>query len=259
MTNSEVLSNKPLVEAIFEIRWELSSANTFAPAGMPTDALYDISIGKLAERLKYRFPMYLRLPAAAIPGSMMPHQPQHQLRSSNGGWPLVQLGAGILTVNETETYTSGNFIPMCLEILDILRNFWSENNYSPRFIYTALRYIDALEMEGNSVPQVLAKLDVNFDYGERIKSVPNIGIDFEALQLNSRFKSISPDGHIDLSFNRGLKRDVDALIWETTISSEDEKCSVFQNDPSSWLQAAHSTAHNLFFSMIAGELHERFK
>jgi len=260
MTNPIILEKKPLVEAIFEIRWELTGVNTFAPGGPPSDANYDLMVGAMREKLKEKFPSHVRLPAAQIPGMMMPYQPQHQFRSGNLGWPLVQIGSGVLTINETDTYSSISFIPMCLEVLAVAHSFWTDVGSVPRIVYAALRYVDAIEIEKNSnVQETLRLLGVNIDFKEKIFGDKRVDSPLNALQLSTSIRTNKPVGQLDMAFNKGVKDSTEALIWETSISSSDSECEKFIENSKEWLISAHDLAHDVFFSMVEGDLLGKFK
>src|SRR5581483_2894612 len=95
------LKNKPLVEAILEVRWGLVS---HAP-GHESDPHYKLLLGRLYDRLQEKYPEHEQLPTAIIPDELVGHVVQHRFRTSAKGWPLVQVGPGILTINSTAEYT----------------------------------------------------------------------------------------------------------------------------------------------------------
>ena len=70
----KVLKNKPLAEAIFELRWELQE-----PAqGMKVDPHYKILIGVMYDKVEDE-------------------------------WPLIKIGPGIITLNDTGGVCMGRF------------------------------------------------------------------------------------------------------------------------------------------------------
>ena len=101
---SKELSNKPLVEAIFELKWKLKKSEN----GGQIDPNYKILVGMLYDRLKRNYPQLEALPASDMPDEMVPHVVQNRFRVGKGKWPLVQIGPGILTVNDTGNYTWEN-------------------------------------------------------------------------------------------------------------------------------------------------------
>jgi uncharacterized protein (TIGR04255 family) len=96
----KILRNKPLLEAIFELRWELQEQ---AP-GLKLDPHYKILIGSLYDRVKDEYPFHEELPTATIPDEISGYIVKHRFRKSENGWPLIQLGPGVVTLNDTEGY-----------------------------------------------------------------------------------------------------------------------------------------------------------
>ncbi len=100
------LKNKPLLEAILEIKWALSPHSE--NIGNGTDPHYKILLGRMFDKISDTgglYPIHEELPAARIPDEFAGHIVQHRFLVEAGGWPLIQLGPGILTLNETENYT----------------------------------------------------------------------------------------------------------------------------------------------------------
>ena len=132
-----ILNNKPLVEAIFEVRWDLSPS----PTGVPQDPQYDIIVGQLKESLNKELPFHARLPIGIISGFNIPYQVQHQFRIAADAWPLVQIGPGLMTVNETANYTSEKYISLCVHVFTTLVKLWKQNGLVPNISFVSLRYV----------------------------------------------------------------------------------------------------------------------
>ena len=98
--SSRELKYKPLVEAIFDLRWELQQKT----AGFAADPNYRLLLGRMFDRLEADYPAHEPLPTANLPDEMVGYTVQHRFRAQPGGWPLIQLGPGILSVNETDSY-----------------------------------------------------------------------------------------------------------------------------------------------------------
>lgn len=248
------LKNKPLVESILEIRWDLRAQG----AGMPVDDLYDVMVGLLLSKLSDILPHHVRLPMAMV-GVNMPYQVQHQYRKTLDGWPLMQLGPGILTVNETEGYEKENFLALCSRITSTLFDFWQHNGRSPALSHVAIRYIDADENSG-PVLGFLKKLGVNVAFENRLFNAdvfPDTApIDF---QLSSTFRSTQPVGVFGFSAGIGQKHGQPAVVWESQLAAGGPECAAFIENPGGWLKQANQACHDVFFAMINGELEERYK
>ena len=95
-----ILKNKPLVEAIFELKWKLIQQDT----GIYIDPHYKILIGSLYEKIKDKYPFYEQLETARMPDEIAAYLVQHRFRVKENDWPLIQIGPGIITLNDTDNY-----------------------------------------------------------------------------------------------------------------------------------------------------------
>ena len=105
------LKNKPLVEAILEIKWNLArSAESPSPPSMLAEAIrITDSCSATFDRVMQEYPVHEPLPAATLPDEIVGHVVQHRFRAGKGDWPLVQVGPGIFSVNDTHRYTWTDF------------------------------------------------------------------------------------------------------------------------------------------------------
>ena len=90
----KILKNKPLVEAIFELKWELEEPTP----GIKVDKHYKILIGSLYEKIKSDYPYIEQLATSSMPDEISGYIVQHRFRKEENGWPLVQIGPGIVTL-----------------------------------------------------------------------------------------------------------------------------------------------------------------
>lgn len=253
--NRKQLSNKPLVEAIFEIRWNLTQLSD----GLAIDDLYDIMVGQLKQSFNDILPIHNRLPFAMIPGVSIPYQVQHQFRETAGGWPLLQLGPGVLTVNETENYDSSKFIKLCNHVYSTLVKFWLDNGREPAIAQVSLRYIDADHYEG-AMSSFVNDLGIAMVYADRLKKLGYFKEDQQNdLHYNASFTLDDPKGQLHILVDNGKKHDRTAVVWQTQIISINDECNQFVKGPDQWLEKSHDICHDVFFAMIQGVLEEKYK
>src|SRR5688572_5700647 len=99
------LPKKPLVEAILEIRWAIQPQAD----GEGIDPGFSIFLGRFYDKVSSEFPESENLPAAMMPEQITPYLVRNRFRKTKGGWPLVQVGPGILSANDTEAYDWSTF------------------------------------------------------------------------------------------------------------------------------------------------------
>ena len=258
MTERRILKNKPLVEAIFEIRWELQEP---AP-GMKIDPHYKILIGRIYDRIKNEYPFHEQLPTATMPDEIAGYVVQHRFRKDKDKWPLIQIGPGIITLNDTDGYVWEDFESRIYHLLDVLFDAYPDSDSNLRINWLLLRYIDAVDFDYEkydvfSFIRENLKIDIKV-YEELFKDTGVKGLPL-GFDLRFSFPAKKPKGAVHLRFVRGKRKNVDALIWETHVQSVGEDTPKTKDQISSWVIDAHTLTDDWFFKMIEGELLRRFE
>lgn len=257
-SSPKILKNKPLIEAIFELRWGLEERGP----GIKIDPNYRILIGRIYDRLKEEYPYHEQLPTATIPDEIAGYVVQHRFRRGQDMWPLVQIGPGIMTVNDTEGYTWSDFKKRAIQAVDALFEAYPSTQMNLKISSTLLRYIDAINFDfaKNDIFAFLAK-HMKIELNLNPKLFDNTTVDKLPLGLDYRvsFRCSRPKGIIHLRFARGKKKDSDALIWETMVQSSSGDAPVNKPEIAKWLEHAHYITDDWFFKLIEGELLRRFE
>jgi uncharacterized protein (TIGR04255 family) len=253
----KVLKNKPLIEAIFEVKWALRDIKE----GSLLDPHYKILVGSLFSKMKSEYPFHEMLPAASIPDNIAGHIIQHRFRKGEKQWPLIQIGPGILTVNDTESYIWEEFEQKVIQAVNALFEVYPEPE-ALKINSLLLRYIDAVEFDfasGNIFDFLADKMKTIIQPHSGLFGAT--GVDSVPLSFDWRFSftCAKPEGVIHLRFIRGKKENVDSLIWETMVQSSKEQILQMPSRISDWLNGAHTLTDDWFFKLIEGELERRFE
>ncbi|NLF08857.1 MAG: TIGR04255 family protein [Pirellulaceae bacterium] len=250
------LKNKPLVEAMLEIRWQLEESD----AGEGKDPHYKLLLGRLFDRLQPDYPEHEQLPTATIPDELVGHVVQHRFRIASNEWPLVQIGPGILTVNETTKYQWHDFQQ---RIQDVFAKF---KDAHPKFTELnfqslALRYIDAIVFD-YSKDNVFDFWRNNLKSDLRLPSslFSDTGVDELPVHSNlqTTFRCHNPSGVVKLNLATGQQHDNPAIIMDTAVISAGGDLPSLPTEFSAWINSAHEVASDWFFKLIAGDLERRF-
>jgi uncharacterized protein (TIGR04255 family) len=252
------LRRKPLIEAIFEARWRLQEA---VPAGFKRDPNYKFLLGKLFDAVRNEYPEHEQLPAAQLPDEMTPQVVHHRFRASKDGWPLLQVGPGIFTVNETSKYEWVRYEGLVNTAVSVL-----VDSYSARealvFESLTLRFLNAipLDFEKISILDFLAakmrtKLsipDSAFQKGQ---------FDRKPVEMSTHlvFPSIRPSGALALNFSTGTASGDKALIFELNVTSKGPEVPNVSTEFGRWLADAHTLIEAVFFDLIEGDLIRGFR
>jgi len=97
-----VYKRAPLIEVIAEIHWNLKPLGSAPEAKI--DPYFDLFKEAFSEVIKDTLPFEERLVPIEIPVEFLSGQPHLRFRSKQGGWPLVQIGPGVMTINIVPPY-----------------------------------------------------------------------------------------------------------------------------------------------------------
>jgi uncharacterized protein (TIGR04255 family) len=250
------LKHKPLVEAIFELRWKLSKNSEFP---MGSDPQYGLVVGRFSDKIESEYPYHEPLKEAQIPDGMIPYMVQHRFRKSPDNWPVVQLGPGLLTVNETKTYKWENFQPRCKTAVENLFKAYPQK--TPLNIDSlTLRYIDAVDAD-------FSKDDIFSFLKDKMKTTfylpKELFEDEKIIKTPTIFHSEISYSHTELGlvtlrFGIGQRDGKKALIWETIVQTRYDLLPQMPDGISGWLEKAHDLTDDWFFKLIKGDLEKEF-
>lgn len=275
MTAPRVLQHQPLVEAIFELRWrhrdvpedglfrvgQAGLAATATPRRL-ADPNHEILVGALNGRIRPRLSAFERLDTASLPPEFMTHQVQYRWRRKRGGYPLVQLGPGVLTVNLAQRYDWESFHAAIQAAVDDLHTAHPEPDALIVEVLV-LRYINAIAFDFDQEDPfsfLRERLRFHaepspdlFEANTKVTRVPTI------LDFRVAFPSVDPPGLLSSHIARGTYRDAEGFVWENQIESRAPGLPVSAQPVVEWAEAAHNVVHDWFFRTIQGELMERFR
>jgi len=254
----KILKNKPLREAIFEVRWQLQKQGGNAMI----DPNYKILVGSIYDKIRKEYPFHEELPTAAIPDEISGYVVKHRFRAEKDKWPLIQIGPGIITLNDTKDYQWEDFKTRISFLLKVLFKMYPESKTDLKINGLLLRYINAINFDYDTKniltflkKKMKIELEINSDLFKKtsINDLP-IGLD-----LRLSFPSSIPKGAIHLKFARGKIRNSDALIWETQVQSIGKDAPKTKKEINSWTEEAHELSIKWFFGTIKGDLERMFE
>lgn len=255
----KVLKNKPLIESLFEMRWELQKSGP----GLLVDPHYKIIIGRIYDKLNLEYPYHENLPASSIPEEMVGYIVQHRFRKNKEEWPLVQLGPGIITVNDTTGYIWEDFEKRILEAIKVLFEVYPDSQNNLKINSLILRYIDGINFnfeKDNIFEFLVNNMKTKIELCPELFKTTGVKILPFGFDLRFSFNSLNPVGVVNLRFIKGKLKDSDALIWETMIQSISNDFSKNINKSiQEWLTKAHDLTDYWFFKLIEGNLERRFE
>jgi uncharacterized protein (TIGR04255 family) len=249
------LHNKPLVEAILEIKWALQGSEKEPKI----DPFFKILLGRFYDRIISDYPEHEQLPTANLPDEIVGQMVQHRFRIGKEQWPLVQLGPGIFTFNSTADYKWSDFKERSILVV---KKLFEAHPRIEQFKVTSivLRYINAVGFENgnNDIFNFISEnLKISLALPDNLfeNNIENKPL---SMSFQSSFKSSSPSGTISIRVTNGQKEGLPVIIWETALKTSDGDLPNLPSEFESWIDAAHQNTDDWFFKMIEGKLERRF-
>jgi len=246
------LPKAPLQEVIFELRWNLD----FDPATrQDLDLGFEMAQGRFQRLVEREFPFNRRLPPPGIPFVLLNHTVVHQFWRAENTYPVLQLGPGIFSQNDTESNYEweGSFLPQLKRSLDWLAEAYQR---PPEPVFINLRYIDAVKLADynrgdNWLDFISESLKI------RLENLFDPEGALRNFQINQSF-ALENDSELNIVVSNGKaspgKEPV--LVWQTAViragNMEWDKLLF-------WAEEAHRITHNVFESMTKGILYDSFK
>jgi len=247
------LKNKPLVEAIFELGWSVADA----------DSLWDVLPGLYYGAVRDEYPHIENLPMSQVPVQVSLNAVRHRFRKTKDGWPLTQLGPGVLTVNDTAGYTVWkDFLPRITKAVSSLTNVY-ENVYEKAepFNRAELRYINAVEFDPQQqsfAKFVKEKLHTSID-------LPNLSdgeattTDIVNANIAAQVQLKRPVGIGEIVVALGQVEEKPAAIFQINVRSSGKDAPKNIEELQKWAKDAHRIIDSWFLSFCEGDLLKSFR
>jgi uncharacterized protein (TIGR04255 family) len=259
---SDILSSPPLIEAIFELKWRLTEDQD-----KRWDPNYRLLVGAMWDRLHKEYRHHEPLPAAQFPDELAAYQVQHRFRETESGWPLVQIGPGILSLNATTGYSWHDFKQRTQRVLEAIASSYEtmkhtsgeQADFEPSGL--SLRYINSVPFEfdnDDALDFIANNMKAKFSIDEAVLGAA--GVEQPCLGLDARlvYALKSLPGVLQARFSRAQRDGTDSILWEIQAQSLGSDVPGELNGVHTWLEQAHQSIHKWFFEMIKGRLKERF-
>jgi len=237
------LSNAPLVEVIFEIKWNSTNKQEVDK--------FQLLIGAMYAALKdsYEKPENL-LPDPNIPIQAFLNRPIYRSKKNNSNSILYQLGPGILSINHVGSdYDWNVFYEEILKIVNVVKNLYAFN--PNKGIHIGLKYLDFFEFQFQD-ENIFSFLKEKFHLTIESEFIQNpVGLNFEIAQREN-------DSVFNLKISTGTLNDRrNGLVVESKLNSlrsSEDLFPMFEQI----LDGYHSRLSDFFKNMTRGELYDSF-
>jgi uncharacterized protein (TIGR04255 family) len=257
----QVYDRAPLVEVIAEVHWSLKQLHSAPNAWI--DPYFDLFRDQFLAASSANLPFVEQLVPKEIPVEFVANQPHLRLRPEQNGWPLVQIGPGILTVNAVPPYDGWSHHRDFLNwVLEALWNSYPLAAQTLKVSQLHLRYIDAFD-DTFGLERYSDFVSGNLGIANPIRksvvdSVVADGTDV-TFAVDSQFQNKSPEGSIGrVRVNRGQANGKDAVIVEFHCDSQTTALPQVTGAVGGWFDEAHATLHTMFDQTISDDLKGKF-
>lgn len=253
-----VLLHPPLLEAIFELRWELEQVQQ---TGGLRDPSYPMMYGRLYEKMKKDLPIIEDLPTTQVHPEANPFVVRHRMRKKKDEWPLIQIGPGVLTVNETKEYSWTSFRTMIARCVESIQESFPLGGIPLNFIKCEIRYVNGIPFDiqkENPMTFLAEKLHTKVDIDPEIFELNDAEESPIGVGLNLMYPLQRPVGQLGVSFNLGQVDSSPAYILQSVIQSLGETVPQDRDSFVSWLNQSHDIAENCFKTLCRGSLMAQF-
>lgn len=237
------LPNAPLIEVIFELRWKV--------AGKSELQKYEYLIGDLYSSIKDQYPLREPLTPPGLPTGIMVNNPAHRFRTGRSGYPLVQVGPGVLTLNTTD---DNYFWDQFYQWAESLIGTFLEVYPGDEFFKPNLLYLDFFEFDYSS-GNVLQYINDNFNLEITQGFLQNPGYPFH---LDQGFFYETSLGYLTVTLKKGQNSEKkNGIVMQSSLQNQNELNK--KEDILGWLDEAHRFSSNLFKEITKGKLYQSFQ
>jgi uncharacterized protein (TIGR04255 family) len=252
------LTNAPILEAIFEMRWDLAPVPNNTQ--VRRDPAYPLLYGRMYDRFKKDYGIVEDLPSVQAHPDASPYVVRHRMRKAQDKWPLVQIGPGVITINEGKDYSWETFREEIVRIFEAFTDFYPASTFPLNIVKTELRFINGIEIEENeNTLQFLAEklhtkieFDSNLFQPNKISSIP------EGITLNAGFNIEQPEGKAMIGVGSGEVMEKPSILQQMLVQSIGETAPQDLGALDPWLDSMHRILKNWFETMCRGELMKKF-
>jgi uncharacterized protein (TIGR04255 family) len=256
-TRPSILTKPPILEAIFEMRWNLAPVPN---SQIRRDPSYPLLYGRLYDRFRKDYALVEDLPSAQAHPDASPYVVRHRMRKAADQWPLVQIGPGVITVNEGTKYGWDQFRGEIVRIFEAFTDFYPASTFPLNIVKTELRWINGIQISEKENPlQFMAdKLHTKIELDSALFASGKVCPAAQAVMMNVGFDIQEPVGKAMLGIGSGEVADKPAILQQMMLQSlgDDAPQDFGALDP--WLDSMHSIAKDWFEVLCRGDVMKQF-
>ncbi len=240
------LPNAPLLEVIFEIKWDITNKRDIVD--------FQYLHGDLYANIKDKFGYRENLIPPEIPYEVIKGMPAYRFRRVKNGYPLVQVGLGLLTYNIIDKlYYWENFKEDIDRVSKVFFNVYPKAKDLK--LTPSITYIDFFNVDfdrQNPVDFINNKLHLNIQQSFINKETAGLK------EINFLFNYQIKENVLSLNLKNGMiKENIPGLVLQTKFIGGKKIYPL--GDLSLWLDEAHRMCSDIFKKITKKEFYSTFK
>lgn len=248
-----VFNNSPLAEAWLELKWGLHTTEQ----GFVRDPGYPLALGRFFNLINARYPFQEQLPNEDVPADLIPHLVRFRFRRELDGWPVIQLGPGIATVNLIgSNYSWHVFRPEIEYLVANVVAAYEQTDFDLKPESVSLRYRNIFDYDTSAtVLSFLGQLNthINLPFLEDVAlSAADVRFDIPSIVTDGTIGSIRiATGNRQNATNGN---DDPVFLFDLAAIAKADSAPAFNSALVSWADASHEVLRRWFFAFIDGDL-----
>jgi uncharacterized protein (TIGR04255 family) len=246
MEHVKKLSKAPLKEVVFEVFW----GNRNQQPEM-RDSGFEFALGRFADQLAQND--FSTIERIVPEGIQIPRKATHRFKPYNSDWPIVQIGPGVLAVNDNdEKYVwEDSYKPLVAKSLQALFSSYRESSID---VYEAnLSYIDAVPVVGDLLSFLDTVFKLRFD-----PMLQNIGHEHTEQIGWQQAVQVAGIGQVAFTINTSVVHNALCVFWKIEAKSR------WESSPDTallldWLERTHTVLSNTFKKTLKEDFYESLK
>ena len=183
------------------------------------------------------------------------------MRKEKNGYPLIQMGPGIATVNFAKGYSWTLFKEHILNVIASVIDLYPEEIHPLRLIRSEVRFLNGVPIgpkNENPLAFLEEKLHTKVEIDPDFFRLNQMYLQPHSVNLNLAYNLQRPLGHLGISIQSGQMGEMPAYVFQTLIQSSGEGAASTKEAFERWLDDAHDVAENSFCTLCKGSLMEKF-